>query len=166
MNYFNQLLARKWINLFPQILCYLFLWNVCGFRQTEKLPMKAPTLPIRLNRQLSGGKEPHLLWDTKTKHHSVLQWETHSITAHKAMATLSDKQRYGNSTSELKNVKELCSDIKMEKWNLDLLLYSKYTANEPLSKNHDAFLQECFCTCLWLEAYMQTKQTQFMQNVE
>lgn len=25
------------------------------------LPMKAPTLPIRLNKQLSGGYEPHLL---------------------------------------------------------------------------------------------------------
>ena len=27
----------------------------------KALPMKAPTFPIKLNRQLSGGKEPHLL---------------------------------------------------------------------------------------------------------
>lgn len=27
--------------------------------------MKAPTLPIRLNKQLSGGYEPHLLWQTE-----------------------------------------------------------------------------------------------------
>lgn len=31
------------------------------------LPMKAPTLPIRLNRQLSGGKEPHLLQNMEIK---------------------------------------------------------------------------------------------------
>lgn len=33
----------------------------------KSLPMKAPTLPIRLNRQLSGGKEPHLLQNTEIK---------------------------------------------------------------------------------------------------
>lgn len=34
-----------------------------------------------------------------------------------------------------------------------------------MSESHDAFLQECFCTCLCLEAYLQIKQTQFMQSV-
>lgn len=29
--------------------------------EQQVLPMNAPTLPIRLNRQLSGGKDPHLL---------------------------------------------------------------------------------------------------------
>lgn len=29
--------------------------------------MKAPTLPIRLNRQLSGGYEPHLLEQTEKR---------------------------------------------------------------------------------------------------
>lgn len=36
-----------------------YYWSV------DVLPMKAPTLPIRLNKQLSGGYEPHLLWQTE-----------------------------------------------------------------------------------------------------
>lgn len=33
----------------------------------DVLPMKAPTLPIRLNKQLSGGYEPHLLEPTEKR---------------------------------------------------------------------------------------------------
>lgn len=55
-----------------ELLHFLFVMTqlclcVCVFVCLCVLPMKAPTLPIRLNRQLSGGKEPHLLQNMERK---------------------------------------------------------------------------------------------------